>query len=420
MRLKNLKNPTRLALILTFFVLSTAFIFKHSNRKIHELENSDPKSVTVNAVLNPEKNNSNYVIQIKPEQLEKYIDYLGTFPKPALKFSRAMPTPQTGSSLPKFNPKTDLMAFIHIGKNGGTSFDKTMKITTSKLKLEYCGNKHFDWTYIEKLNFNSKKTVKPVVLLRDPVDRVISHFYFHLVMFKSRFEGFTDIDDYFGNPEIMLKTRDIWQDGQGAVSWLSGTHIANWVVKGLTHEMIENREKETILEAETVMLRAAENLRGEVAWFGFLEDQARGFEMLEDQLKISENERNFAENENDKNTEKITFKWSNKNSKNTGKVTPETRKFIEKLIPQDLWFHKYAKSLFEARYNFMKTGIWEEPIIPKLPILHCKSTRFILRCDNPAIYHQLNWNEKKMDESQRELLPKFDDKLLFHAFSETV
>ena len=88
-----------------------------------------------------------------------------------------MPTPQTGTSLPKFNPETDLMAFIHIGKNGGTSFDKTMKITTSKLKLEYHGNKHFDWTHIENLNFNSKKTVKPVVLLRDPVDRVISHFY---------------------------------------------------------------------------------------------------------------------------------------------------------------------------------------------------------------------------------------------------
>ena len=97
MRRKNLKNPTRFALILTFFVLSTAFIFKHSNRKIHELENSDPKSVTVSAVLNPGNNKptqaanlfsklfpshqkvqrtaSNYVIQIKPEQLEKYIDY---------------------------------------------------------------------------------------------------------------------------------------------------------------------------------------------------------------------------------------------------------------------------------------------------------------------------------------------------------
>ena len=246
--------------------------------------------------------------------------------------------------------------------------------------------------------------------------------HFTLKMFKSRLEGFTDIEAYFSNPDIMLKTRDIWQDGQGAVSWLSGTHIANWVVDGLTPEMVESREKETILKAETVMLRAAENLRGEVAWFGFLEDQARGFEMLENQLRLYENEKKFAENEEDKNHEnsnKIVLNWNNKNSKNTRKITPETRKFIEKLIPQDLWFHKYSKTLFEARYNFMKTGVWEEPIIPKLPILHCKSTRFILRCDNPAIYHQWNY-DSKTDELQRELLPKFDDKLLFHAFSETV
>merc|ERR1719500_1953957 len=202
----------------------------------------------------------------------------------------------------------------------------------------------------------------------------------------------------------------------------------NWVVAGIPLDSVTRKEKEAILEAETVMMRAAEHLRSDVTWFGFLEDQERGFEMLENQLGLNDkndiNDINDNTDAHDKNqhsktrNSRIKFEWSNKNNKNTRKVSPETRKFIEKLIPQDLWLYNYAKSLFEARYNFMKTGVWVEPAIPKLPTMHCESTRFILRCDNPAIYYQWKMDDKT-DVLQRQLLPKFDDKLLFQAFTET-
>ena len=41
----------------------------------------------------------------------------------------------------------------------------------------------------------------------------------------------------------MLKTRDAWQDGQAGVSWLTGTHIAQWVVTYIKNDMKDEREE---------------------------------------------------------------------------------------------------------------------------------------------------------------------------------
>ena len=37
-------------------------------------------------------------------------------------------------------------------------------------------------------------------------------------------------------------------------------------------------------------------------------------------------------------------------------VDENAQSFIKRLIPMDLWLYEYAKRLFEARHNFMKTG----------------------------------------------------------------
>ena len=33
------------------------------------------------------------------------------------------------------------------------------------------------------------------------------------------------LSEYLNDPVSMLETRDVWQDGQAGVSWLTGTHI---------------------------------------------------------------------------------------------------------------------------------------------------------------------------------------------------
>ena len=52
----------------------------------------------------------------------------------------------------KFDPKTDAMVFIHIGKAGGTSFDSTISKKCFRIGLNYIGFRHFDWSYVDQIN----------------------------------------------------------------------------------------------------------------------------------------------------------------------------------------------------------------------------------------------------------------------------
>ena len=42
-------------------------------------------------------------------------------------------------------------------------------------------------------------------------------------------------------------------------------------------------------------------------------------------------------------------------------------KRIESLIPMDMWLYAYAKRIFQARWNFFKTGIYIQPDYPPFP-----------------------------------------------------
>ena len=70
--------------------------------------------------------------------------------------------------------------------------------------------------------------------------------------------------------ELMMAFRGCWQDGQGAVSWIAGLHIAEWV----GHVPQKNRDKtsleEIMLNTEYTLNLAAERLET-IAWFGLLE-----------------------------------------------------------------------------------------------------------------------------------------------------
>ena len=139
------------------------------------------------------------------------------------------------NSLRKWDYKNEVIAFMHIGKNGGTSFRKglisakhdsgcLLKDTgnVNKPKSYPCPgqvpcvcNRHYDWTVIQKMETHGVK-VATVALLRHPVERSISHFYFAqtLPWTKGTVMRQQSISQYLRDPQSMLNTRDIWQDGQ--------------------------------------------------------------------------------------------------------------------------------------------------------------------------------------------------------------
>ena len=277
--------------------------------------------------------------------------------------------------------KSHTIVFMHIGKNGGTSFDATISKVCTSIRARYTGHRHFDWSYIDTIR-------KPdvLVLLREPVSRAVSHFHFATKKRILKTKG--NISDYLKTPQNMLEARDIWQDGQAAVSWLTGTHIANWV--GIKPKQIEAREIQS-LDHKKMCTLAADRLK-QTLWFGFLSDQERSLEMLQWQLGYSK-----------------TIKLSYSNRSPHPDISARDREILESLMPMDIWLYNYAELLFEARWQQYKTGIYREPELPPFPEINCKSTRYILACNKKAplgpLYHV--WNlTKETANTQMKLLPK--------------
>ena len=263
-----------------------------------------------------------------------------------------------------------LLVFLHIGKAGGTSFDRLGAAISKQIGAEYVGNKHFDWSRIDKLKVEDKqRSVHVVTLLREPVDRSMSHmrFWKSFTWTRNLKMHNQNMSQFFlgGDKQSLLSARDIWQDGQAAVSWLTGTHIANWV--GTPANEIDQREK-TASNATAMLHLAAARLR-DTKWFGLLDDLPRSMRLLQHSFNLASTPE---------------MKVSNKNRKHPPtKPTLEESQAIASLMPQDIWLFNYAKLLFEARWHEFETGIFVEPEEPPIPdIISCASTRFDLWCNS--------------------------------------
>lgn len=208
------------------------------------------------------------------------------------------------------------------------------------------------------------------------------------------------ISEYLDDYDSMLKTRDIWQDGQGGVSWLSGTHIAKWAVKkGLTEKEIDKREIAS-LDYKKLLKISVERMN-KLFWFGILEKKEKSLELLKHQLgldsKLVRGNRN-----------NLTLEFTNVHTKPVS-YSSDTKQKLSYFMPLDLWLYGYANELFEARYELFKTGVWKAPVIPDFPEdLSCQTTRFVIRCKEPKmVYHvwDKDGNVTKVDEIKK-LLPE--------------
>ena len=141
-------------------------------------------------------------------------------------------------TLRKMNPREESLAFIHIGKAGGTSFEAALhgsvlkengcKLYCSKRLNQLRSNqsrcskvrpmlcfKHFDWSVIKRAEKKGFK-MAPVILFREPVSRAVSHFHFARTLKfteDKRIRGQT-LNQYLKDVNSMMDTHSIWSDGQ--------------------------------------------------------------------------------------------------------------------------------------------------------------------------------------------------------------
>ena len=259
------------------------------------------------------------------------------------------------------------LMFLHIARSAGASFDDLAHRVANKIHYNYIGTRRFfDWNQINATGIVGDN-VDVITVLRDPIARAVSHFHYYK---RQEFSAGMRIQrqnltNYLMriDPQNLLNTRDVWQDGQAGVSWLTGTHISDWV--GCPEWLMDIRET-LALDGTAMCLLAAERLR-QVRWFGILEEWDRSIELLKHEFNLSSVPKMRHHNKGQE--------------KQYAELTDPEQEALASLMPRDLWLYDYAKRLFEARWQAYQTGVYDEPEYPPLPDpFSCVSTRFELNC----------------------------------------
>jgi hypothetical protein len=281
----------------------------------------------------------------------------------------------------------------------------------------YLGNLHFDWSLIQGSPQKFQQKAELVTMLRHPVSRAVSHFYFaeqlahaHRVKeakknnqkpppppsytMSSPLSDFLFLNQQRNTTNPWFDNRDFWQDGQAAVSWLTGTHIANWVQ--VPAEQVPLREELTAPQYTPYMLHLAADRLEQTLWFGVLEDLPRSTELLEHALGRSL-------------TRRLEFPVANKGKIQHPPVSFQERQALESLLPQDLWLYQYALNLFEARWTAYQNNSTDVVLPPRPPVpetLPCWSSRFLLNCTTGPLKGYYVYNPAPLPPSSPSSPPK--------------
>ena len=140
--------------------------------------------------------------------------------------------------------KNTVLTHLHITKTGGTSLGHSLrhsklkngcKVQCFKKNIDevqkkprecpgvlgsFCGT-HFDWSFVQKIEDAGLKTA-PIVVLRRPVSRVISEYYFSQKTERNTGHKFLkqNISVFLNDLDSMMESNHIWHDGHVSyTSW---------------------------------------------------------------------------------------------------------------------------------------------------------------------------------------------------------
>lgn len=111
--------------------------------------------------------------------------------------------------------KDDKLTFIHIGKCGGSTVNTTLKNNQINFNLVHIGGCYID-KYgtngehtLERIEFKFQSEQKYLIVIRNPVDRFVSAFYYrrHLALGleKNRFDGEYEFFQKFATVEELIE-----------------------------------------------------------------------------------------------------------------------------------------------------------------------------------------------------------------------
>lgn len=273
--------------------------------------------------------------------------------------------------LQKWNKSETILAFMHIGKAGGTSFDKTIKpplkkycgglinlrinnfpqhklinIESTKNKCYFLYNtKHFDFSPLQYLY----PKISPISMIREPISWFFSMYYYTRTLAwtkELRIRKYDNIYNYFNDSLAMKETGIVWQDGNSAVNWFSGLNVhygmSQLMKRNNLYSYINTDRKRLEIwnNRSKVLKMAIDNYHKFIA-VGLLEDLDNTINLMKYSLGIN-----------------LQFKHANKNKRKNNNIINDInlRKIVSQYFPMDIWFYNYVKNDFYKKIDAIKNG----------------------------------------------------------------
>jgi len=298
---------------------------------------------------------------------------------------------------------------VHIGKAGGTSWNQMLSGVARSRHARFTGGKHFDLSSAKTQCLNCDLAIH----FRSPVSLAISHHaFFQGLAWSSNIIGARqkNIAEYLDDYELMLKTTQLWRDGNAMMGWLLGTSYYSssrerfTAIASLKHKdkmsttdiaIAENYTRSCLIDDDARHL-AAKRLRG-IFYFGFLDYKLNeSMQLLQEQAGLSE-------------LPKLSH--ANKGSNKSKKLAPmsasdmiNVKAKLADLKPNDIWIYNYAKSLFDARIQGLAPC--DYPPTPPMPKVLCRATNYRLQCDPTSAMGAVDFTRKTMGLGNLKLIPK--------------
>ena len=273
------------------------------------------------------------------------------------------------------------IAFIHIGKAGGTTMDSLLsKVTMGGLKengLMRCGvglpnhppissthqlriamdrrfisspqcpkclfcGAHNDFYFINNLTDAEKEHIAPIVWVRDPAHREVSQFYFSrkIGVIEKEWPLSDWIWGMLTNTSRIRGTNSLFGDGSSGVMWFSGLTPDGWVNAAMSKEeraRVTPMMRQLLMEDRTRVLRVAVENFHRSLWVGILEDWGASMDLLGHQADW-----HFTSRPNPAN--------SNKHEEPSGAEV----EMLRRAYPMDAAFYAYAKYINDQRLNLFR------------------------------------------------------------------
>ncbi|CAE7727068.1 unnamed protein product, partial [Symbiodinium pilosum] len=203
---------------------------------------------------------------------------------------------------------------------------------------------HFDFSVVQPLLQSLPGRVLGFAILRNPLQRYLSHFYFARKLdwtARLRIRSLGPVQ-YLYHPAALLDTLMVWQDGMAGTAWLSGLSVH--VGAGSTRKESDEARMSALFRNRTATLQRAVRNYHKLTFVGLLEDLDGSLRLLRTALRWPQ-----APEVQQLNVGTVQQKLRKEE-------LVEIERALRVLIPMDLWLYSYVSADFRARLAALEVG----------------------------------------------------------------